>query len=76
MTVYRLITKTTVDENIYNLSQRKLKLDAGGSSILIIQSPCPATHVLSFLFREKNIFNLSQRKPKLDAGGSPLFCMS
>ena len=29
VTVYRLITKTTVDENIYNLSQRKLKLDAG-----------------------------------------------
>lgn len=26
--VYRLITKSTVDQNIYNLSQRKLKLDA------------------------------------------------
>ncbi|GAB4819342.1 hypothetical protein N2152v2_006388 [Parachlorella kessleri] len=30
VTVYRLITRTSVDENIYNLSQRKLKLDAGG----------------------------------------------
>jgi SWI/SNF-related matrix-associated actin-dependent regulator 1 of chromatin subfamily A len=26
--VYRLITKGTVDQNIYNLSQRKLRMDS------------------------------------------------
>lgn len=29
VTVYRLITEGSVDKNIYDLSQRKLKLDAG-----------------------------------------------
>lgn len=28
MQVYRLITKGTVDQNIYNLSQRKLRMDS------------------------------------------------
>jgi SNF2 family DNA or RNA helicase len=29
VTVYRLVVRSTVDQNIYNLSQRKLRLDAG-----------------------------------------------
>lgn len=29
VTVYRFITKGTVDKNIYNIAQRKLVLDAG-----------------------------------------------
>lgn len=29
VTVYRFITKGTVDKNIYNIAQRKLLLDAG-----------------------------------------------
>jgi hypothetical protein len=40
-----MITKSSVDENIYNLSQRKLKLDAG-------EWPPSSTRWLAGAFRQ------------------------
>lgn len=50
MTVYRLVAKGTVDRNIYDIAERKLKLDAAVMERMAVTGVHNATSVGIFAY--------------------------